>query len=198
MELILWFEKHRLSAILTSSITIKDIILNVKNSLNRQNGNLSIYTKEFEVLPDSFIVEPNDKQKEFFILPKAELPKIIEPKLNSEKIEELIMKSTNANTKLEFKQPEKTKSAYDLLTENLTLKERNLDQLLNILQALDERTWTSSNNNDSHAQTIEPNENSVQELKDMGFPENRARVALVRARNDMNRATDILLNGEDE
>lgn len=196
MELILWFEKHKLSTILSSSITVKDIILNVKQSLNRQDTNMVLFTKDFEALPDTFIVEPNDKEKEFFILTHGEIPKIL-PKPNIEKIEELIMKATNASTKLEYKQPEKTKSAIDLLTETLSLKERNLDQLLSLLQALDDRTWTSTSNNESQAQT-EPNENSVRELKDMGFPEDRIRAALVRARNDVNRATDILLNGEDE
>ena len=47
-------------------------------------------------------------------------------------------------------------------------------------------------------QNVEPNENYVRELKDMGFPEDRARDALMRTGNDINRATDILLNGDDE
>ena len=32
----------------------------------------------------------------------------------------------------------------------------------------------------------------------MGFPEDRARDALMRTGNDISRATDILLNGDDE
>ena len=32
----------------------------------------------------------------------------------------------------------------------------------------------------------------------MGFPEERARDALIRARNDISRATEILLGGEEE
>ena len=38
----------------------------------------------------------------------------------------------------------------------------------------------------------------MKELKEMGFPEERARDALIRARNDISRATEILLGGEED
>ena len=43
---------------------------------------------------------------------------------------------------------------------------------------------------------IEANENLVNQLKDMGFPEDRSRDALIRARNDLSIATNILLGEE--
>ena len=43
---------------------------------------------------------------------------------------------------------------------------------------------------------IEANENLVNQLKDMGFAEDRARAALIRARNQVSIATDILLGEE--
>jgi hypothetical protein len=45
-------------------------------------------------------------------------------------------------------------------------------------------------------QPVIPNENYVRDLKEMGFPEDRCRRALIMARNNMSRATDLLLNDE--
>jgi uncharacterized UBP type Zn finger protein len=50
--------------------------------------------------------------------------------------------------------------------------------------------------NNQEGNNIEANENLVNQLKDMGFPEDRARAALIRAGNQLSIATDILL-GED-
>ena len=36
-------------------------------------------------------------------------------------------------------------------------------------------------------------ENALRELQDMGFAEDRARQALINSRNDINKATEILL-----
>ncbi len=66
-----------------------------------------------------------------------------------------------------------------------------------MLQTLEERNLINiqimnQNNN------IEPNETHVNTLKEMGFPEDRIRTALIRARNNINRATEILINEMDE
>lgn len=45
---------------------------------------------------------------------------------------------------------------------------------------------------------IEPNETHVNTLKEMGFPEDRVRAALIRTRNNINRATDILIEEMDQ
>ena len=55
--------------------------------------------------------------------------------------------------------------------------------------------YANSHNYDEHG-NIEPNENYVNDLKEMGFPEDRARQALITSRNNLSRATDILLNGD--
>lgn len=44
-------------------------------------------------------------------------------------------------------------------------------------------------------QSIEPNPTYVQNLVDMGFPEDRAKMALVASRNNLNNATEIILSG---
>lgn len=46
------------------------------------------------------------------------------------------------------------------------------------------------------SQPVMPNENHMRSLQEMGFPEDMCRRALIAARNNINRATDILLNDE--
>ena len=72
------------------------------------------------------------------------------------------------------------------------------DRLLNIIQVLEENNQIlfrpgPINNNTQ----IEADEHALRELQDMGFPEDRARQALINSRNDINRATELLL-GEGE
>ena len=49
------------------------------------------------------------------------------------------------------------------------------------------------NNNQNNNVQVEADENLLRELQDMGFPEDRAREALVNSRNNINRATEMLL-----
>ncbi len=46
-----------------------------------------------------------------------------------------------------------------------------------------------------HRVSLVPDENAVNSLQEMGFPEEQCRRSLILARNDISRATDILLNG---
>uniref|UniRef100_A0A7C9AET1 UBA domain-containing protein n=1 Tax=Opuntia streptacantha TaxID=393608 RepID=A0A7C9AET1_OPUST len=46
------------------------------------------------------------------------------------------------------------------------------------------------------AGSVEPSEDSIATLVSMGFDRDSARQALVRARNDINRATNILLESQ--
>ena len=69
------------------------------------------------------------------------------------------------------------------------------ESLINILQLLDDnnqiifREEPIVNNNNP----VEADEQALRELQDMGFPEDRARQALINSRNDINRATELLL-----
>ena len=67
------------------------------------------------------------------------------------------------------------------------------DRLLNLLQIMEGgnaiiRPIIRRNNG-----PVEADEKALRELQDMGFPEDRARQALINSRNDINRATEILL-----
>jgi len=67
-----------------------------------------------------------------------------------------------------------------------------------MLQTLEERNLINIQIINQNNNNIEPNENHVNSLKEMGFPEDRIRSALIRARNNINRATDILISEMDE
>ena len=106
------------------------------------------------------------------------------------------MQVTEASDKIVLnKKPTATNTSMNIL-EQLSNESNSLERLLNLLQGLESRNIQFRINNQQ--QPLEPNENYVRELKDMGFPEERARDALIRARNNISRATDILLNGDDE
>ena len=79
---------------------------------------------------------------------------------------------------------------------NQLLNDGNVGRLLDLIQFLEERNMIIQVRNNQEGNNIEANENLVNQLKDMGFAEDRARAALIRARNQVSIATDILL-GED-
>jgi uncharacterized UBP type Zn finger protein len=41
-----------------------------------------------------------------------------------------------------------------------------------------------------------PDENLLKNLKELGFPEDKCRTALIMSKNNITRATDILINDE--
>lgn len=94
---------------------------------------------------------------------------------------------------------------------NISQGTQNVSQLLNILRPLigndmseGEVIINSSNRgpgsiiiNRAHtSRRVAPDENSVNSLKEMGFPEEQCRRALVMARNNISVATDLLLSGD--
>ena len=103
------------------------------------------------------------------------------------------MKVTGAKTKLEKKKIE-NEDRYQIL--NQLPIGGNLGRLLEMIQFLEERNNIQIRTHQFNNDNIEANENLVNQLKDMGFPEDRARAALIRSRNELSVATDILL-GED-
>ena len=79
---------------------------------------------------------------------------------------------------------------------NQLLNDGNVGRLLDLIQFLEERNMIIQVRNNQERNNIETNENLVNQLKDMGFPEDRARAALIRAGNQLSIATDILLGEE--
>ena len=111
------------------------------------------------------------------------------------------MKFTNANKSLDLKKrivPNNRITLLDIFdNRNNEPQGENsgFDRLLNILQVLEENNMglRIGNINSNNNAPVEADEQALRELQDMGFPEDRARQALINSRNDINRATELLL-----
>ena len=197
MKLNISYGSHSLSATVTSPITIQDITSSIKQTLNIPSTNLSVIDESNQILNTSEVILPqNDMTKNLYIINTLLSPSPQKVETSQPSIEDLIMQVTEASDKIVLnKKPTATNTSMNIL-EQLSNESNSLERLLNLLQGLESRNIQFRINNQQ--QPLEPNENYVRELKDMGFPEERARDALIRARNNISRATDILLNGDDE
>lgn len=197
MKLNISYGSHSLSATVTSPITIQDITSSIKQTLNIPSTNLSVIDESNQILNTSEVILPqNDMTKNLYIINTLLSPSTQKVETSQPSIEDLIMQVTEASDKIVLnKKPTATNTSMNIL-EQLSNESNSLERLLNLLQGLESRNIQFRINNQQ--QPLEPNENYVRELKDMGFPEERARDALIRARNNISRATDILLNGDDE
>ena len=145
-----------------------------------------------------------DKNVKTFYLIKSVLNKNIAPNSKETeklKMNQLIMKCTGAKKALETKgQIPLIPSRFGFLDifddrNNLNRGRDNnsFDRLINILQVLDENNIIVRGGPLANNAPVEADEQALRELQDMGFPEDRARQALINSRNDINRATELLL-----
>ena len=199
MKIDIYFESKIYTTEINQPIQIKEIISNFQGFMGNPHSKLIILNNKNEILENSQTINIQNEKLTFYILDKTKINlnkindyNIIENELT---IEKLITKATDAKIQLEKK---KTDIRNNRLDFNQELQNGgNLGRLLAMLQTLEERNLINiqimnQNNN------IEPNETHVNTLKEMGFPEDRIRTALIRARNNINRATEILINEMDE
>ena len=198
MKLDVSYKHYKLSSTITVPISIRDIILNVKQSLKISDINVNVIDESNEIIPESEIILPEKaSNKTLYLVDKPKsIIKAQRPFEKTQSIEEMIMQVTGASEKLVVKKPQIT-NGLDIF-EQLSGGDSNLSRLISLLQNLEEQNLDIRIRQNNPPQNVEPNENYVRELKDMGFPEDRARDALIRAGNDISRATDILLNGDEE
>lgn len=193
MKLNLCYDQYNLSSTITVPLTIKEILSSMESQLCLPPSSYTVIDESNEILSESEIILPDiTKTKYIYILRKnpslTNISKIITV---HPLIEDLIMKVTDAKEKIQILPPKpelRSGFMYDQLSGT------NFDTLLSLLNGYEYQP----NNAEEEEHNIEPNENHVKELKEMGFPEERARDALIRARNDISRATEILLGGEEE
>ena len=177
-----------------------------------KDANFILFDSNKKQLKDSEIIAIQKNSTLSFYLIKSNLY-ILPKNENNEKINsnipinELIMKTTGAKKPLEKKTTIEQRgfNFLDFFDRNLNNNNNNnnenngqrneedsFDRLINIIQFFNEsgirpvRIQTNS-------APVEADENALRELQDMGFAEDRARQALINSRNDINRATEILL-----
>ena len=206
MNIEIKYENDILKSNIKKPISIKDIILNIKKKYNIKNEELLLVfnSKNNEIYEETDLLIPNEKEKNK--IESLNVIKINNNKNNiininnnnqsteNEPIEDLIMKITGATTKLKSK-TQNIDNSYNIL-ERLGRENPNLGFLFEMLQNLEQRNLQIQqirqiNRNN---QPIEVDENLVNQLKDMGFTEDRARQALRQCRNNIERATEILLD----
>jgi hypothetical protein len=205
MKIEIKYENEILKSYSKKPISIKDIVLNIKRKLNIKKEEILLVfnSKNNEIYEETDLLVPKEKEKnqiEYLNVIKINNKKNIininnnnKPKEN-EPIEDLIMKITGASTKLKS-QTQNPENSYNIL-ERLGRENPNLGFLFEMLQNLEQRNLQIQqirqiNRNN---QPIEVDENLVNQLKDMGFTEDRARQALRQCRNNIERATEILLD----
>ena len=205
MKIEIKYENEILKSYSKKPISIKDIVLNIKRKLNIKKEEILLVfnSKNNEIYEETDLLVPKEKEKnqiECLNVIKINNKKNIininnnnKPKEN-EPIEDLIMKVTGASTKLKS-QTQNPEDSYNIL-ERLGRENPNLGFLFEMLQNLEQRNLQIQqirqiNRNN---QPIEVDENLVNQLKDMGFTEDRARQALRQCRNNIERATEILLD----
>ena len=214
MKIEINFLNTKLTTEIKKDIQVKDLLNDLKEYFDVKDSNFILFDNNHIELKDSDIISINKGNQLTFYLIKSSSNKnnliSLETKDKStEKLnkEQLIMSCTGAKKLLDVKKyaqlhPNNRFSILELFDNrnNDQGGENNaFDRLLNILQVLEENNtiiYRQGPNNNNNNTQIEADENALRELQDMGFPEDRARQALINSRNDINRATELLL-GED-
>jgi hypothetical protein len=157
-----------------------------------------------QILADSCILKILDEEMTLHVI-QSEIPK--KKVTGQTPIDELIQQATNATTKIKAKNKNVSGTLIDrvsileqmmnstvssLNNSNLSNRAAQLNEIQNLLRTLMEQPRDIQR----QSEQVVADENLVNNLKDMGFPEDRCRQALIRARNNINRATDLLLNDE--
>ena len=182
MKINIYYESKIYSTTIKNPIPANTLIDNIKNLLNDSKN----------IIPKTELITPKEKTTQNFYLIK-QTNNYIEKEKEEEPIEKMIMNATGAKIKL-IKKVQQVPNRLNSF--NQLLNDGNVGRLLDLIQFLEERNMIIQVRNNQEGNNIEANENLVNQLKDMGFAEDRARAALIRARNQVSIATDILLGEE--
>ena len=205
MKIEIYFLNTKLTTEINKNILVKDLIYDLKQFFNSRESNYILFDSNQTKLKDNDIISvEKDKNVKSFYLIKSLLNKNIAPSQKETeklKMNQLIMKCTGAKKALEPKgQIPLIPSRFGFLDifddrNNLNRGRENnsFDRLINILQVLEENNIALRGVPPVNNAPVEADEQALRELQDMGFPEDRARQALINSRNDINRATELLL-----
>ena len=214
MKIEIYFLNTKLTTEIKKDIKVKDLIYDLKEYLNTKDSNFILFDKNHIQLKESDIISiKNEKQSTLYLIKSNLNNKNLVNSENKEdkkqpSIEELLMNVTGAKNLIDMKKqmplnPGNRFSILELLdnrNNNQGGENNSFDRLLNILQVLEENNHiefrigpVNNNINNNNNIQIEADERALRELQDMGFPEDRARQALINSRNDINRATELLL-----
>ena len=208
MKIEIYFLNSKLTTEIEKDIKVYELLTDLKNYFKMKDANFILFDSNKRQLKDSEIIAIQKNSNLSFYLIKSNLY-ILTKNENNEKINsnipinELIMKTTGAKKPLEKKTTIEQRgfNFLDFFDRNNNNNNENngqrneedsFDRLINIIQFFNEsgiRPVRIQTNNEP----VEADEKALRELQDMGFAEDRARQALINSRNDINKATEILL-----
>ena len=186
MEITIFYDEHSISITVNKSIKVSTLLNELKHYFNEINAQFSIVDEDRKALSPKTVINPNKPKRELFLFKIASYPKQKENK-DTTQIEKMIMNETKAKNLL--KNVKYSKDSYDPkeiidLEAKEDIEEKNNNNLY-------------GGNNDGINDSTNFNESNILTLRDMGFSEEQARNALIQARNNLNRATVILIQGNE-
>ena len=205
MKIEIYFLNSKLTTEVEKDIKVSELLIDLKFYFKMKDANFILFDSNKKQLNESEIIKNKKNSIMSFYLIKSNIQNLqkVEKMNNKIPIQELIMKCTGAKKILEKKNNlnERGLNFFEFLehrnNDNNNNQQGNgdsFDRLLNLIQFFQEsgirpiRIQNNVNNG-----PIEADEKALRELQEMGFAEDRARQALINARNDVNRATEILL-----
>ena len=205
MKIEIYFLNSKLTTEVEKDIKVSELLIDLKFYFKMKDANFILFDSNKKQLNESEIIKNKKNSIMSFYLIKSNIQNLqkVEKMNNKIPIQELIMKCTGAKKILEKKNNlnERGLNFFEFLEHRNNENNNNqpgngdsFDRLLNLIQFFQEsgirpiRIQTNANNG-----PIEADEKALRELQEMGFAEDRARQALINARNDVNRATEILL-----
>ena len=186
MEITIFYDEHSISITVNKSVKVSTLLNELKHYFNEINAQFYIVDEDRKALSPKTVINPNKPKRELFLFKIASYPKQKENK-DTTQIEKMIMNETKAKNLL--KNVKYSKDSYDPkeiidLEAKEDIEERNNNNLY-------------GGNNDGNNDSTNFNESNILTLRDMGFSEEQARNALIQARNNLNRATVILIQGNE-
>jgi len=215
MKIEIYYLNTKITTEINKNILVKDLISDLKKYLNSTESNFVLLDNDHKKLKDTdTITYDKGKNSLTFYLIKSSINKNALTHSNKKekpkedlKMNQLIMKCTGAKKALNIKNigsaNQQRLGIFELIDNRNNQNEAGannpFDRLINILQILEEYDINNAGANDGPMRNnapVEADERAVRELQDMGFAEDRARQALINSRNDINRATELLLGEE--
>ena len=186
MEITIFYDEHSISITVNKSVKVSTLLNELKHYFNEINAQFSIVDEDRKALSPKTVINPNKPKRELFLFKIASYQKQKENK-DTTQIEKMIMNETKAKNLL--KNVKYSKDSYDPkeiidLEAKEDIEEKNNNNLY-------------GGNNDGINDSTNFNESNILTLRDMGFSEEQARNALIQARNNLNRATVILIQGNE-
>ena len=168
MKIKIYYELSIYITEIEEQITVKDLINNFLKSKNLNEKDFIVLDDSNNVIPENKLIQINNKEINLYLVNKVNNIEIEDKKTNNT-VEDIIMKVTNAKTKLQ--------------------KNEKKNKLL-----LPTNQLSNENDNNNENENFIPDQLSLVRLNEMGFNINISREALIRYRNDIFAAINFLTN----